>query len=235
MRLQRFLARAGLASRRGAEELIRGGRVRVNGEIAQLGMSVDPSVDDVMVGRRRVSQSEPVWMALNKPVGHVVSRKDTRGRPTVFELVPAVPGLTYVGRLDVLTSGLLLLTTDGDLANRLTHPRYEVEKEYRVRVRGKGASSLKRALDRPIELDDRPVKIIRARVRSVGANRTEIELVLTEGRHRIVRRVCDLFGLEVEELARVSHGPIRLGRLPVGSWRYLSGTELNAIGALRIA
>jgi 23S rRNA pseudouridine2605 synthase len=198
-------------------------------------MSIDPGVDVVKVGRRRVRVSGSVWMALHKPLGYVVSKRDARGRPTIFELVPAVPGLTYVGRLDIMTSGLLLLTTDGELTNRLTHPRYAVEKTYRVRVRGRDAASIESAISRPIELDDRPVQLVRARVRELAGSVVEIELVLTEGRHRIVRRICGLLGLEVERLVRVSHGPVHLGRLPVGSWRYFSDRELNAVRALRTA
>jgi 23S rRNA pseudouridine2605 synthase len=235
MRLQRFLARAGVASRRDAEELIRSGRVRVNGEVAQLGMSVNPDGDVIQVGRSRVRFTEAVWIALNKPVGYVVSREDARGRPTVFELVPAIPGLIYVGRLDMLTSGLLLLTTEGEAANRLTHPRYSVEKAYRVRVRGMPASEIERALSSPIEIDQREVRIVEARVRRLRHETSEIDLVLLEGRHRIVRRVCDLLGLEVDRLIRTRHGPVRLGRLAVGRWRYLIQREINAVRALRAA
>jgi 23S rRNA pseudouridine2605 synthase len=235
MRLQRFLARSGVASRRAAEDLIRAGSVRVNRAVATVGMSVDPDSDVVTVGGRRVRPSETVWIALNKPVGHVTSARDDKGRPTVFDLVPSVPGLTYVGRLDIMTSGLLILTNDGDYANRLTHPRYAVEKTYVARVHGRPASQIERELGQPIDLDDQPVRIVRARVSPLTDRSSEIELVLREGRHRIVRRVCDLIGVEVDRLVRTRHGPVRLGRLQVGKWRYLTERELNAVRAVRAA
>src|SRR5881296_3116531 len=138
MRLQRALARAGVTSRRKAEDLIRAGRVRVDGAVATIGMSVDPGRQQVTVDGRAVRPaSGPVtWLALNKPVGYVVSRSDPEGRRTVFNLLPKVPGLAYVGRLDIMTSGLLLLTTDGTAAHRLMHPRYEVPRTYWLAVHG---------------------------------------------------------------------------------------------------
>ncbi len=235
MRLQRFLARAGVASRRAAEELIRSGRVRVNGEVAHIGASVDADADRVIVGRKVVRSGPPVWIALHKPVGYVVSRRDPGGRPTVFELVPAIAGLTYVGRLDIMTSGLLLLTTEGETAHRLTHPRYSVEKAYRIRVRGRPVSEVVRAFSSPISVDERRVAIVEARVRGLQKGLAEIDLVLVEGRNRIVRRVCDLLKLEVDRLVRTRHGPVRLGRLPEGRWRYLNQRELDAVRAVRAA
>ncbi len=235
VRLQRVLARAGFASRRGAEELIRKGQVLVNGHVATIGMSVDPAVDLVTVGRRRVTPGAAVWIALNKPVGYVVTKHDERGRPTVFDLVPAIPGLTYVGRLDVMTEGLLLLTTDGQAVNRLTHPRYAVQRTYRVRVHGLQYGAIAEALDQPIMVDRRQVRIVRSEVRSLRSGAAEIVLVLTEGRHRIVRRVCHLLGLTVERLTRTSHGPVRLGRLHSGEWRYLTKREITAVSATRAA
>ncbi|MDH3496214.1 MAG: pseudouridine synthase [Gemmatimonadota bacterium] len=233
MRLQRALARAGVASRRAAEGLIRAGRVRVNGKVAELGSSVDPARDTVTVDGRRVRAGPTVWIALHKPLGYVVSRRDPERRPTVFELVPAVPGLTYVGRLDVMTTGLLLLTTDGDGANLLTHPRHQVERSYRVLVHGRTPDQIRRALAAPVVIEGRPVALREARVRPGDGGRTDLHLVLQEGRYRIVRRLCEQLGLKVERLTRLSHGPVRLGRLPSGRWRYLSTTELAALRALR--
>ena len=134
MRLQRALARAGVASRRKAEELIRAGRVRVDGGVAELGMSVDPARQRVLVNGRPIGAAARVWLALNKPVGYVLGRSDPAGRRTVYDLLPKVPGLTYVGRLDVMMSGLPLLTTDGAAAHRLTHPRFAVPRTYRQRI-----------------------------------------------------------------------------------------------------
>ena len=153
MRLQRALARAGVTSRRKAEDLIRAGRVRVDGAEATLGSSVDPERQRVTVDGRVVRPPGVAWIALNKPVGYVVSRGDPEGRRTVYDLLPTVPGLTYVGRLDVMTSGLLLLTTDGAAAHRLMHPRYAVPRAYLLRVHGRPLAEVKAALGRPPVID----------------------------------------------------------------------------------
>lgn len=231
MRLQRALARAGVASRRAAEELIAAGKVRVNGVVAALGESVDPDGDTITVVGRRVRPVRQAWIALNKPVGYVVTRRDPQGRPTVFGLVPDLPGLTYVGRLDISTAGLLLLTNDGDAANRLTHPRFEVERTYRLMVRGRRADAIRRRLQQPIVVDGRRVAIARYRVRSAARGASEITLVLTEGRNRIVRRACEQLDLTVDRLVRLSHGAIRLGRLAPGRWRYLNNNEIRSVRA----
>jgi 23S rRNA pseudouridine2605 synthase len=224
------MARAGIASRRDAEELIRSGRVRVNGSIAELGMSVDPLADVIEVSGRRIKPAALAWIALHKPVGYVVTKRDERGRPTVFELVPSLPGLTYVGRLDVNTSGLLLLTTDGDAVHRLTHPRFAVERTYRVHVHGAPAQEIRRSLSHTIPVGGRPVRLISSKVRRRRDGRScEITLTLAEGRNRIVRRTCEAIGLRVERLVRLSHGPVRLGRLGSGKWRYLTQGEQDAI------
>jgi 23S rRNA pseudouridine2605 synthase len=215
--------------------MIRAGRVRVNGKVAHVGMSVDPEHDIVTVGGRRIRPAAATWIALHKPVGYVVTRRDPERRPTVFTLVPAVPGLTYVGRLDVMTSGLLLLTTDGTAANRLMHPRYQVERIYRALVHGLPEARARRALEGPIVLDGRPVRVVRSRVRAASGDRLDVLLTLAEGRYRIVRRVCEQLGLKVERLTRLGHGPIQLGRLPVGKWRYLTKRELSALDAYRPA
>ncbi|MGH7530298.1 MAG: pseudouridine synthase, partial [Gemmatimonadales bacterium] len=162
MRLQRALARAGVASRRKAEDLIRAGRVRVDGRVATIGASVDPGAQRITVDGRAVRLgTRTLWLALNKPVGYVVSRGDPEGRRTVFDLLPNVPGLTYVGRLDVMTSGLLLLTTDGGAAHRLTHPRFAVPRSYWLRVHAPqgatDAAAIRAALARRIVIDGRPV------------------------------------------------------------------------------
>jgi 23S rRNA pseudouridine2605 synthase len=229
MRLQRALARAGVASRRTAEALIRAGRVKVNGQVATVGQSADPAHDRITIDGRRIAPARAVWIALHKPVGYVVSRRDPQGRPTVYTLLPEVPGLTYVGRLDVMTSGLLLLTTDGEGANRLTHPRYAVERTYRALVHGRRTDEIRRLLDRPVVIDRRPVRITEAMLRPADGGRTDLRITLAEGRYRIVRRLCEHLGLKVERLTRLSHGPVRLGTLPSGKWRYLSRGELAAV------
>lgn len=232
MRLQRALARAGVASRRRAEELIRAGNVRVNGQVAELGSKVDPERDVITVRGRRVTLAPVVWFALHKPLGYVVTRRDPRGRRTVFELLPEVPGLTYVGRLDLMTSGLLLLTTDGDAAHHLTHPRFEVPRTYRAKVHGKSQAQVEAALSRPVVVEGRPVRVQKHRVRNAEGGSLDVTLTVAEGRYRIVRRLAEQLGLKVERLARLSYGPIQLGRLPVGKWRHLARREVQAIGAL---
>lgn len=231
MRLQRALARAGVASRRRAEDLIRAGRVTVNGRVAEIGAKVDPERDVIAVRGRRVRRAPTVWIAVHKPVGYAVTRRDPEGRRTVFELVPDAPGLTYVGRLDLMTSGLLLLTTDGGAANRLTHPRYQVERTYRALVHGRSVDQVRDALAKPIDVDGRPVAVRRVRVREGAGGAVDLTLTLAEGRYRIVRRLCEQLDLKVERLTRLSHGPVQLGRLPVGKWRYLSRQELADIRA----
>src|SRR5213596_2683959 len=231
MRLQRALARAGVTSRRKAEDLIRAGRVRVDGTVATLGASVDPARQRVTVDGRPVRPAPLAWLALNKPVGYVVSRSDPEGRRTVFDLLPKVPGLTYVGRLDVMTSGLLLLTTDGAAAHRLMHPRYEVPRSYWLAVHGADAAEVRAALAQRIVIDGRAVRVVDSRVRPAGRS-VEVELTLAEGRQRIVRRLAEALDLKVEWLHRVAYGPVRLGKLPEGRWRELTRAEIGAIERL---
>jgi 23S rRNA pseudouridine2605 synthase len=233
MRLQRALARAGVTSRRKAEDLIRAGRVRVDGTVATIGGSVDPDRQRITVDGRAVkpASATPTWLAFNKPLGIVVSRSDPEGRPTIFGLLPKVPGLTYVGRLDVMTSGLLLLTTDGDAAHRLMHPRFAVPRTYWLGAHGRSAGEVRTALAARIVIDGRPVAVQTSRVREVGRG-VEIELTLAEGRQRIVRRVAEQLGLKVEWLHRVAYGPVRLGTLKEGHYRALSAREIRDIGHL---
>jgi 23S rRNA pseudouridine2605 synthase len=231
MRLQRALARAGVTSRRKAEALIRAGRVRVDGSVATIGSSVDPASQKITVDGRAVRQAPLVWIALNKPIGCVTSRGDPDGRRTVYDLLPEVPGLAYVGRLDVMTSGLLLFTTDGEAAHRLMHPRYAVERTYQLAVHGAPIAAVRAALAQPVVVDGRAVVVRRARVRPAGAS-VELELTLAEGRQRIVRRMMEALGLKVEWLHRVSYGPIRLADLAEGRWRRLTPREIDAIHRL---
>ena len=230
MRLQRALARAGVAARRKAEDLIRAGRVRVDGKVATIGSSADPDTQRITVDGQVVrTATHTTWIALNKPIGYVVSRSDPEGRRTVFDLLPKVPGLTYVGRLDLMTSGLLLLTTDGAAAHRLMHPRFAVRRTYWLGVHGISAAEVRAALAQRIVIDARPVRILESRVRSVGKS-LEVKVTLAEGRQRIVRRMAEALGLKVEWLHRVSYGPIRLGKLAEGRWRNLTAREIEAIG-----
>lgn len=230
MRLQRVLARAGVTSRRKAEELIRAGRVRVDGAVATLGTSVDPERQRVSLDGRVVRPAATAWLALNKPIGVVTSRGDPDGRRTVFDLVPDTPGLIYVGRLDVMTSGLLLLTTDGTAAHRLMHPRFAVQRTYRLAVHGATADAARAAIAARPPVDGRPVAVVAVSARARGRS-VELELTLAEGRHRIVRRLAETLGLKVEWLHRVSYGPVRLGSLAEGRSRPLTRREIAALTA----
>src|SRR3989454_298855 len=203
----------------------------VDGGVAELGSSVDPVRQRITLDGRAVRTAPLTWLALNKPIGFVVSRADPQGRRTVFDLLPKVPGLTYVGRLDVMTSGLLLLTTDGVAAHRLMHPRFAVPRTYWLRAHGLSVPAVERALGGAVVIDGRPVRIVRWRVRAV-ARGVELELTLAEGRQRIVRRLAEALGLKVEWLHRVAYGPVRLGRLGEGAHRRLTPREVAAIERL---
>jgi 23S rRNA pseudouridine2605 synthase len=229
--LQRALARAGVASRRHSEELIAEGRVTVNGRVAQIGQSVDPEQDEIRVdGKAILAPAAPVWIMLHKPAGVMTTRSDPRGRQTVFDLVDDVPGLTYVGRLDYMTEGLLLLTNDGTGANRLMHPSGEVERTYVAIVRG-DAESAARMAKRGVDLDDGPVQPLAVSTRSLGGGLHEFEVTITEGRKREVRRLCKALGLTVDRLIRIRYGPIELGDLAAGESRPLTKKEIVAIAA----
>jgi len=233
MRLQRALARAGVTSRRKAEELITGGHVTVNGAVATLGQSVDPTRDTIAVNGLPIPHPvTPVWFVLNKPAGVVTTRADPAGRQTVFDLVEDVPGLTYVGRLDYLTEGVLLLTTDGAVAHALMHPSREVERSYIATVRGDAPRAARLARG-GVRLDDGWVRPLHIGVRPLPERRSyALEITLTEGRNREVRRLCEALGLELEHLVRTRFGPIQLGTLPPGATRALTRREIQAIGVL---
>jgi 23S rRNA pseudouridine2605 synthase len=231
MRLAKYLAHAGVASRRTSETLIAAGRVSVEGEIV-----TDPARDvgensRVAVDGRPVAGAEPrVLYAVHKPVGVLSTARDTHGRPTVLELVPEQGLRLYpVGRLDADSSGLILLTNDGELANRLTHPSFEISKTYRATVGGGnvGEPALD-ALRRGIELDDGPTAP--ARVRRLKGNL--IELTIHEGRNRQVRRMCAAVGHPVLELSRVAFGPLRLDGLKTGAHRRLQAAEIERLRSL---
>ena len=229
MRLQRFLARAGVASRRQAEELITAGRVKVDGQPALLGMSVDPVASRVTVGRKVVRLATRRWVAFHKPLGVVTTASDEAGRRTVFDFLGDTTGLTYVGRLDVATTGLLLLTTDGEAVHRLTHPKYHIPRQYVALVHGASTAELAARSAGRVSVDDRPVVPTRVHVKPGRDGRSVLDVTLIEGRNRIVRRWVEAMGAKVERLARVSYGPVRLGDLRAGEWRPLTAAEERAI------
>jgi 23S rRNA pseudouridine2605 synthase len=225
-RLQKVLAQRGIGSRRACEELIAAGRVLVNGEVAALGRRVEPVTDRVTVDGVPVS-IEPglVYYLLNKPAGVVSTAWDTHGRPAVTGLVPADPRVHPVGRLDADSEGLLLLTNDGDLTYRLTHPRFGVEKEYLVVVDGTPRPGAVRCLRDGVDLEDG--RTAPARVAMVGPS--GLRITLHEGRNRQVRRMCAAVGHPVRRLVRTRIGPLRLTALAPGEWRELSPTEVRAL------
>lgn len=232
MRIQRALARAGVASRRRAEELVASGRVTVNGAVAVTGQSVDTDSDTISVDGKTVSQ--PIgfhWLVLNKPPGVLTTKSDPRARRTVFDLVPPKPGLTYVGRLDYMTEGVLIFTTDGEAAHKLTHPSNEVERTYLATVRGDGASAV-RAGRTGVELEDGWVKPLSITAANISRGLWELEVTIAEGRTREIRRFCEALDLVVERLVRTRFGPVRLGGLPSGATRPLTGRERDVILAL---
>lgn len=232
MRIQRALARAGVASRRAAEELVAAGRVRINGAVAETGQSVNPSLDTIVVdGRTIAAPAAPLWVVLNKPSGVLTTRSDPAGRRTVFELVEDAPGLTYVGRLDYMTEGVLLLTTDGEAAHKLTHPSSEIERTYLATVRGDGAEAARAAV-RGVELEDGPVFPRDVSAHRAGRGLWDLELTIAEGRTREVRRLCEALGLRVERLVRTRFGPVKLGSLEPGKTRALTAREHELIAAL---
>jgi 23S rRNA pseudouridine2605 synthase len=225
-RLQKVLAQAGLGSRRACEGLIADGRVTVNGEVATLGTRADPDADAIEVDGARIGVREGlVHYLLNKPAGVVTTASDPQGRPTVVGLVPAEPRVYPVGRLDADTEGLLVLTNDGELAHRLTHPSFGLDKEYLAEVTGTPSRGALRRLREGVDLEDGPTAP--ARVSLVGDH--TLRITIHEGRNRQVRRMCEAVGHPVRRLVRVRIGPLADRRLPPGDWRPLTQAEVRAL------
>jgi 23S rRNA pseudouridine2605 synthase len=225
-RLQKVLARAGIGSRRVCEDLIAGGKVTVNGEVAVLGRRVDPDTDRVEIDGVPLSVRDGlVYYLLNKPPGVVTTASDPQGRPTVVELVPPEPRVYPVGRLDADTEGLLILTNDGDLTHRLTHPSFGVEKEYLAEVEGEPTRGELRRLRDGIPLEDGMTAPARASLQPPNL----VTLVIHEGRNRQVRRMCDAIGHPVRRLARVRIGPLADRSIKPGEWRELTSAEVRSL------
>jgi 23S rRNA pseudouridine2605 synthase len=235
-RLQKLLSMAGIASRRAAEELIREGRVAVNGDIVRtLGVKADPAIAEIKVDGRRVRfDIRPRYILLNKPKGYVTTRKDPQGRRTIMDLLAGVKEYIYpVGRLDYDSEGLLLMTSDGDIAARLTHPRHGVERVYEAIVVGAPSEEALEKLRRGVFLDGERTAAAQVRRGSVvgkgGRQTTKLTITLREGRNRQVRRMCAQIGHPVRRLTRIRMGPIKLGDLRPGAWRDLSAAEIEML------
>ncbi len=229
-RLQKILSSRGLASRRAAEELIKAGKVTVNGLPASLGEQADPDTDEIRVeGKPLPGQREFVYILLNKPRGYVTTLADEKGRPNAAQLVADCGVRVYpVGRLDMDSEGLLLFTNDGDFANRLMHPRQEVKKVYAVWARGYEPGAEKR-LAQPIALDGYRIKKPLVKLLQAEGDRARFLVTIHEGRNRQVRRMCQAAGMEVTKLRRIQEGSLKLGDLPPGAWRYLTQAEAEGL------
>lgn len=235
IRINRFLASAGLGSRRNVEELIAQGRVSINGQpVRDLAARVDPDRDRVRVGGRVVAPPRRVaYVLLHKPVDVLTTAHDPEGRRTVFDLLQGAPKPLFpVGRLDRLSEGLLLLTNDGPLAHRLTHPRYGVERIYRLRVGGELPDEPIDRFRRGVRVGGQLLRPVNVRLVHRDRKRTTIEVVLTEGKNREIRRICRDVGLKIERLVRIRYGPLSLRGLAAGEWRFLSEGEADRLRKL---
>ena len=233
VRLQKFLARAGVASRRASEKLIEAGRISVNGQVVtELGTKVDPEADEVRLDGAPVRKAaEAVTLMLNKPAGYLTSMKDPQGRPCVAQLVPLdeFPALYPLGRLDCDTTGLLLFSTDGELGNAVLHPSHHVDKAYRALVKGKPSEAALDRLRSGVVLDDGPTQPAEVRLAGRKGKNAYVEIIIHEGRKRQVKRMCEAIGHPVLQLHRASFGPLELGDLPEGKYRVLSEQEVAAL------
>lgn len=233
MRVQRALARAGAVSRREADRAVAEGRVLVNGTVADIGQVVDPARDTITLDGTVIATHVTAhhWIVLHKPTAVMTTRRDPKQRQTVFDLVNDVPGLVYVGRLDFMTEGVLLLTTDGTAAHALTHPSREVERTYVATVQGDVQAAVRQAR-KGVELDDGLVTPRDVSAQPLGDRRWAFELTIAEGRNHEVRRICEALGLEVERLVRTRFGPVRLGEMPAGGARALTPLERDLLDAV---
>lgn len=233
VRLQKFMAEQGIASRRKSEDLIRAGKVKVNGHIAEIGMKINPRKDLVTVGKLKltnVKNRKMVYIMLNKPRGYVTTVSDELGRKTVMDLLPDFGCRIYpVGRLDKDSEGLLLLTNDGSFTNCMTHPSHEYAKVYRVTVRPAVNDEILFNLRNGIEIDGRKTAPCEVTVLTEEENRVVLEFILHEGRNRQIRKMCESQGLEVARLKRISIGPIKLGMLKQGDYKELSEQDVKKL------
>ena len=229
-RIQKILSARGVASRRQAEEMILAGKVTCNGKVCVLGDVADPETDEITVeGKPLPPSGERVYIMLNKPKGYVTTVSDEKGRKNATQLVADCGVRVYpVGRLDMDSEGLLLFTNDGDLANRLMHPRHEVNKTYWVLVKNFTPEGLTR-FERPMSLDGYKLRIPDVKLLSQEGDRAQLSITIHEGRNRQVRRMCAIAGMQVKRLIRIQEGGLSLGTLPAGKWRHLTAEEITLL------
>jgi len=233
VRLQKYLADCGIASRRASERLIAEGRVVVNGEVAAVGITVEPGKDKVVLDNQTVSMDRKVYIVLNKPEGTVTTAADTHGRPTVLECVQGVGARVFpVGRLDMDVEGVLVMTNDGELAHRLIHPSFEVDKVYIAWVEGAMTAETAIRLEQGVLLDDGLTAPCKCIILNEGKDITQIQLTLHEGRKREVKRMCAAVGHRVRKLFRLSFANVKARGLRPGEWRYLSESEIKGLKKL---
>lgn len=230
IRLQKYMSDAGLMSRRAAEEEIKNGNVSVNGHVAELGQKIDPRNDVISYRGKRIryEKKEYTYIMMNKPRGYLCSTTDDRGRKCVTDLLEGVDARVYpVGRLDLVSEGILLLTDDGELKNRLTHPKHTIGKVYRVKVAGKVSDEQMEVLTSELVIDDYKIQPVTVAISSEDESGTVLKMTLFEGRNRQIRKMCEAAGLTVKRLSRISIGNLKLDGLPVGKWRYLEQHEVD--------
>lgn len=230
IRLQKFISDAGIMSRRAAEEEIKNGNMSVNGHVASPGTKIDPKNDVVYYRGKRINYEKRkyIYIMMNKPRGYLSSTSDDRGRKCVTDLLDEVEARVYpVGRLDLISEGMILLTDDGELKNRLTHPRHEIAKVYRVKVAGRVSPEQYEILTSALTIDGYKIKPVTVSISSEDESGTVMKMTLTEGRNRQIRKMCEQAGLTVKRLARISIGNLKLDGLPVGKWRYLEDKEVE--------
>ena len=230
LRIQKYISDCGIMSRRAAEREIELGNIKVNGEVATIGMKVDPARDTVTYKGKKIKREKPhkTYVMLNKPRGYVTTMSDEKGRKCVRELLSDVDSRVYpVGRLDMNSEGLLICTDDGELTNRLTHPSHEIAKVYLVRVGGEVTKDILKKLTSPMVIDDYEIKPVKVERLNGDENSSLLKMELCEGRNRQIRKMCEACELSVLSLKRVSEGDILLGNLAPGKWRYLTREEVS--------
>lgn len=231
-RINKYLAECGVGSRRVCDSLVADGCVKINGKVATLGATVEDGDQVTVNGKRVAVKSKNYYLMFHKPKGCITTVKDDLGRKTVMDFIDFHARLFPIGRLDYDTEGLLILTNDGDIANKLTHPKNEVEKTYVARISGSLSEAERRQLEKGVEVDGSPTLPAKVKILEKDEHHTRVEITISEGRNRQVKKMFECVGKEVEFLKRVAEGELRLGGLPRGKWRFLNEKEINYLKSL---